>query len=105
MAGGLAPEAVACVASLDLKADEPAVSAVADWLGVPLRLFDAASLERETPRLTAPSEVVFRAVGCHGVAEAAALACAGADGTLVHAQDQERAGHLRHRPCARDHRA
>ena len=83
VAGGLAPEAVACVASLDLKADEPAVSAVADWLGVPLRLFDAPTLEHETPRLTAPSEVVFRAVGCHGVAEAAALACAGADGTLV----------------------
>ena len=82
-AGGLAPGAVACVASLDVKADEPAVSAVADWLGVPLRLFDAAALERETPRLTAPSEVVFRAVGCHGVAEAAALACAGSDGTLV----------------------
>ena len=81
--GGLAPEAVACVASLDLKADEPAVSAVADWLSVPLRLFDAPTLERETPRLTAPSDVVFRAVGCHGVAEAAALACAGADGTLV----------------------
>ena len=82
-AGGLAPEAVACVASLDLKADEPAVNAIADRLGVPLRLFDAATLERETPRLTAPSEVVFRAVGCHGVAEAAALACAGADGTLA----------------------
>ena len=82
-AAGLAPEAVACVASLDLKADEPAVSAVADRLGVPLRLFDAATLERETPRLTAPSEVVFRAVGCHGVAEAAALACAGADGALA----------------------
>ena len=80
---GLAPEAVACVASLDLKADEPAVSAVADALGVPLRLFDAAELERETPRLTAPSETVFRAVGCHGVAEAAALACAGADGALA----------------------
>ena len=82
-ARGLAREAVACVASLDLKADEPAVNAVAEWLGVPLRLFDAAVLERETPRLTAPSEVVFRAVGCHGVAEAAALACAGPDGTLA----------------------
>ena len=82
-AGGLAPEALACVASLDVKADEPAVRAVADTLGVPLRLFDAAALERETPRLTAPSDVVFRAVGCHGVAEAAALACAGAEGTLA----------------------
>ena len=83
VAGGLAPEALACVASLDLKADEPAVNAVADWLDVPLRLFDAATLERETPRLTAPSDVVFRAVGCHGVAEAAALACTGVDGTLA----------------------
>ena len=80
---GLAREAVACVASLDLKADEPAVRAVADTLGVPLRLFDAEALEQETPRLTAPSDVVFRAVGCHGVAEAAALACAGADGVLA----------------------
>ena len=80
---GLAREAVACVATLDLKADEPAVHAVADALAVPLRLFDAGALERETPRLTAPSEVVFRAVGCHGVAEAAALACAGADGALT----------------------
>ena len=80
---GLAREALACVASLDLKADEPAVIAAADALGVPLRLFDAATLERETPRLSAPSEAVFRAVGCHGVAEAAALACAGAHATLA----------------------
>ena len=90
--GGLAPEAVACVASLDLKADEPAVNAVAEWLGVPLRLFDAAALERETPRLTAPSDVVFRAVGCHGVAEAAALACAGTEGTLAMAKARSERG-------------
>ena len=80
---GLAREALACVASLDLKADEPAVIAAAHALGVPLRLFDAATLERETPRLTAPSHVVFEAVGCHGVAEAAALTCAGSAGVLA----------------------
>ena len=91
-AAGLAREAVACVASLDLKADEPAVSAVAAALGVPLRLFDAEALERETPRLTAPSAVVFRAVGCHGVAEAAALACAGAAGTLAVAKTKSARG-------------
>ncbi len=79
----LAPEAVACVASLDLKADEPAVRAVAEAFGVPVRFFDAATLERETPRLATPSEAVFRAVGCHGVAEAAALACAGIEGALA----------------------
>ena len=91
-AAGLAPDALACVASLDLKADEPAVIAVAEALGVPLRLFDAEALERETPRLTAPSEVVFRAVGCHGVAEAAALACAGGAGTLVQPKTRSRRG-------------
>lgn len=80
---GLAEHSVAALVSLDLKADEAALHAAAETSGVPLRFFDAARLEQETPRLTAPSEVVFRAVGCHGVAEAAALAAAGADGVLV----------------------
>lgn len=80
---GLAEAAVAAVVSLDLKADEPAVHAAAAALGVPARYFPAARLEQETPRLANPSEPVFREVGCHGVAEAAALAAAGADGRLL----------------------
>jgi len=80
---GLAAGAVACVVSLDLKADEPAVHALAARLGVPARFFSAADLEAETPRLANPSEVVFRETGCHGVAEGAALAAAGRDGILV----------------------
>jgi cobalt-precorrin 5A hydrolase/precorrin-3B C17-methyltransferase len=80
---GLAVGAVACVASLDLKADEPAVLALAARLGVPARFFSASELEKETPRLANPSETVFREVGCHGVAEGAALAAAGADAALV----------------------
>lgn len=80
---GLAPEAVACVVSLDLKADEPAVHAVAGGLGVPARFFGAARLEAETSRLANPSEVVFREVGCHGVAEGAALAAAGPQARLL----------------------
>ena len=82
-AAGLAPDAVACVASLDLKMDEAAVHAAAGRLGVPARFFTAAELEAEAPRLANPSEVVFRAVGVHGVAEGAALAAAGPDATLV----------------------
>ena len=82
-ANGLSHHAVACVASLDLKLDEPAIRAVADDLAVPARFFKAATLERETPRLSAPSDVVFQAVGCHGVSEAAALACAGPGGALI----------------------
>ncbi len=79
----LAPESVSCVVSLDLKADEAAVHALAADLGVPARFFTAAKLERETPRLKNPSAVVFKAVGCHGVAEGAALAAVGARGALI----------------------
>ncbi|MFQ5624608.1 MAG: precorrin-3B C(17)-methyltransferase, partial [Paracoccaceae bacterium] len=82
-AAGIAPGAVACVVSLDLKADESAVIETARWLDVPLRLFSAAELEAEVARLANPSEVVFAEVGCHGVAEGAALAAAGAGAELV----------------------
>ncbi len=80
---GIAAEAIACVASIDLKADEPAMIETARRLGVPLRLFTAAELEAETGRLANPSDVVFAEVGCHGVSEGAALAAVGADGDLV----------------------
>ncbi len=80
---GFAMGSIACVTSLDLKAGEPAVLALAESLGVPARFFDAERLETETPRLANPSDVVFRAVGCHGVAEAAALAAAGPSAVLV----------------------
>ncbi len=82
-AAGLSPLSVACVASISLKAAEPAVHALAERLGVPARFFDAAALERETPRLANPSDLVFRETGCHGVAEGAALAAVGADGHLA----------------------
>jgi cobalt-precorrin 5A hydrolase/precorrin-3B C17-methyltransferase len=79
----IAPEAVACVASIALKAAEPAIHSVARRLGVPARFFDAARLERETPRLKNPSDLVYRETGCHGVAEGSALAGVGADGDLI----------------------
>jgi len=80
---GLAAEAVAAVVSIDLKMDEPAVHHLAARLGVPARFFDAERLLRETPRLENPSAATFRATGCYGVAEGAALAAAGPEGTLV----------------------
>ncbi len=79
---GLSPLAVAGVFSIDVKADEAAVLALARSLDVPARFFDAATLEAETPRLANPSDLVFREVGCHGVSEGAALAAAGPDGKL-----------------------
>ena len=80
---GLARASVACVVSLDLKAAEPAVHALAAQLGVPARFFAAARLLEETARLATPSEVVFRETGCWGVAEGAALAAVGPEGRLL----------------------
>lgn len=80
---GLARESVACVASLDVKADEEAVHALAGRLGVPARFFTAAELNAQAHRLKNPSPVVQAEVGCPGVAEGAALACVGNDGTLI----------------------
>lgn len=82
-AHGLAEGSVGCIVSVDVKADEAAVHAVAGRLGVPARFFPAATLEAEAPRLITPSEVVFREIGCHGVAEGAALAAVGPAGRLV----------------------
>jgi cobalt-precorrin 5A hydrolase/precorrin-3B C17-methyltransferase len=80
---GLSEQAVAVLVSVDLKENEAAVHAAAAMLGVPARFYTPARLEEETPRLANPSDVVFREVGCHGVAEGSALAAAGADGSLV----------------------
>ncbi|THV25332.1 precorrin-3B C(17)-methyltransferase [Peteryoungia ipomoeae] len=81
--GGLSRASLAAVCSIDLKADETAIHAVAAHFGVPARFFTAATLEAEAPRLKNPSDVVFAEVGCHGVAEGAALAAVGAAGELV----------------------
>ncbi|MBN9044689.1 MAG: cobalamin biosynthesis protein [Rhizobiales bacterium] len=71
------------IASLATKKDHPVWEALTQRFGCPALFFDAARLERETPRLKNPSEAVFRAVGCHGVAEAAALAAAGEGSRLA----------------------
>lgn len=79
----VAPGAVACVASIDLKADEAAIVAVAERLGVPYRLFTADELSAQEARLETPSEVVRAEVGCPGVSEGAALAAAGPEAALI----------------------
>ncbi|MHC1548591.1 cobalamin biosynthesis protein [Phyllobacterium sp. K27] len=71
------------VFTIDQRINEPAIVDVATRLGVPLYAFDAARLEVETPRLLNPSAQVFALVGCHGVAESAALAGAGAKAQLI----------------------
>ena len=79
----LAPAAIALVASLDLKADEAAVHALGEHLGVPARFFSAQRLNAEAPRLKNPSRLVLREVGCPGVAEGAALCATGVEAKLI----------------------
>jgi cobalt-precorrin 5A hydrolase/precorrin-3B C17-methyltransferase len=92
---GLAAGAVAAIVSIELKAGETGIQALAQSLGVPARFFPASRLLAETPRLTLRSAAAFRATGCWGVAEGAALAAAGPAAELVVARRQSR-----HATCA-----
>jgi cobalt-precorrin 5A hydrolase/precorrin-3B C17-methyltransferase len=87
---GFAPEAVAAVVSVELKTDEPGIHVLAERLGVPERFFAAERLLDETPRLSERSAAAFRATGCWGVAEGAALAAAGPGGALIVAKRKSR---------------
>ena len=100
---GLSPASLAAITSIDLKADEAAIHAVARHFGVPARFFTVEELNRETPRLKNPSEIVAKEVGVPGVAEAAALAGAGAARGAHRREDPLHARHLRHREgCGTD---
>ncbi len=82
-AHGLAAEAIAVIASIDVKADEAAVHALARHFGAPARFFSAERLNEESDRLANPSEAVRREVGCPGVSEGAAFAAVGPAGRLL----------------------
>jgi cobalt-precorrin 5A hydrolase len=76
---GLGPIDVRGLATIDRKGDEPAILALAQARGWPLRLYSAADLAPvEVP---SPSETVRRVMGTPAVAEAAALLAAGANAT------------------------
>ncbi|MGQ0484181.1 MAG: precorrin-3B C(17)-methyltransferase [Hyphomicrobiales bacterium] len=77
-ANGLAPQAVACHTSIDLKEDEPAIHTLDN-----ARFFTADQLIALSPQLKSPSDIVAREVGTPGVAEAAALAAAGTGAELI----------------------
>lgn len=75
--------ALGILASFDARQNDPGIVAVARHFGLPTIFYDAARLEMETPRLKTPSAAVFAAIGCHGVAESAALAAAGPFAILI----------------------
>lgn len=72
-AAGRAPRDLACLASIDSRAELAALHAAANHFGVPLRYFASAELAAESHRLATPSASVAAVIGISGIAEAAAL--------------------------------
>ena len=72
---------IAAIGTIAMKADEPALEALSQRLGAPVRLFSTDQLKRvEVPN---PSAVVAVEVGTPSVAEAATLLLAGEGGRLL----------------------
>jgi cobalt-precorrin 5A hydrolase len=65
-------------ASIDLKSNEVGLLELANQIGLNLQTFPAKSLRQVEHQLSVKSDVVFKEVGCYGVAEAAALCAASA---------------------------
>lgn len=78
-AHNLSRSSVACIASIDVKEDEPAVQ----QFGHRVRHFTAAELKAQAHRIKTPSAIVEKEMGIPSVAEAAALAAAGPDSVLI----------------------
>lgn len=79
---GLALASVKEVATIDVKAEEPALVELCRAHGWPLRTFPAAVLDA-VPAIENPSEMVKKHVGTRGVAEPAALLASGAERLTV----------------------
>ena len=79
----LSPHIIGGIYSVDVKADEIALHELAKHLGRAPRFYPAPRLEAETPRVAEPSSLVFKEIGTHSVAEASALAAAGADACIL----------------------
>ncbi len=77
------PNAIKCIASIDVKSDEMAIHKAAKHFGVDARFFTPEQLEAQASQLENPSDYVFDQVGCHGVSEGAALVGAGEKSQLI----------------------
>ena len=69
---------IQCIASIDLKADEVGLLAFCKKASINLDVYAAETLRTVEDQLSYKSDIVFKEVGCYGVAEAAALLAASA---------------------------
>ncbi len=66
------------IATIDIKKDEKAIIELAEYLGVPLKFFNASELDKIP--VTSGSDIVLKAVGTKAVAEPAAILAAKDEG-------------------------
>jgi cobalt-precorrin 5A hydrolase len=78
----LSPLSIREVATITLKQHEPGLVAFVSARGLPLRAFDARTINEEAPPFER-SETVFRHIGVYGVSEPTAMLAAGATSCLV----------------------
>jgi len=76
-------EQIEGIATFDKKRNHPLMATLAREFNTVLLLFPATILEAQTARLLTPCEQLKARIGCHSVAEAAALAAAGETAHLV----------------------
>jgi len=76
-------DSICAVATRQALADHPLILHVAGIFKADIFSFSLEALEAQTPRLANPSQLLYARIGCHSVAEAAALASAGVAAQLV----------------------
>jgi cobalt-precorrin 5A hydrolase len=72
-AAGLAAACLTCLASIDLKKDEPGLAALAQDLGLPLQFFGREEIGAVEDAVPTPSAAVANHIGVKSVCEAAAI--------------------------------
>ena len=75
--------AIAAIATIDIKADEPIIHALADYFNCDIFIYPKEILAQHDDLLKNPSDTVFQEIGIYGVCEAAALQKAGENATLL----------------------
>lgn len=83
---GLSLEQIHSIHSIDIKADEVALLALAVELNIPFRTWSVSDLSSVEHLLSQKSDYVFKTVGVYGVAESAALV--GAQNSMANAIDK-----------------
>lgn len=71
------------IATIASKRGSAVIAALEAVFKVPVFFYEANALETVTERLKNPSFQLFKRIGCHGVAEAAALMAAGEQAVLI----------------------